>query len=68
MSHTPQMLDYLSFMGWFDKNYPQLNAKYWKNITMPRDDEGVNLTGTDIDTKDFDKLVQIQFYYYHPLV
>ena len=66
MSAATQLQEYFDFMQWFQQNHPGFYTEYWQHITIPADNEGVGVYGTDLDAKIFDAIVQIEYDYYHP--
>jgi len=58
MLATPQNLQYFAFLRWFQTTYPDMYAKYWKNVQIPIDGEKIRITTPRIDPKDFETLLK----------
>jgi len=64
MAHTPEMLDYIAFMEWFQNRYPALYISLWKSIAISINGGRVTVEKEGLDDETFKLLTEAVLDYY----
>ena len=67
MSANQYLLEYTSFLKWFQDNYPALCRRYCREIFPPTSDAGVIINRRNLDTDIYNMLVHLSREYYSSL-
>jgi len=64
MRHTPETLDYLQFMEWFQNKYPDLYVSHWRAILIPVDSKELKVNKDNLDGSTYKAITGITREYY----
>jgi len=64
MAHTPEMMDYIAFMEWFQNTYPSLYMRLWKAIAISTNGERVTIEKDGLNDETYRLLTYAVLEYY----